>query len=47
MVPKGPEQKKIYFSKNEAPDLFQQGQDFIRRKVDAYNKSIKNNEVIS
>lgn len=26
---KGPKQEKIYFSKNEARDLFQQGQDFI------------------
>lgn len=42
-----PEQRQIYFSGNEASDQFQQGQDFIQRNVNIYNKSIENNEVIS
>lgn len=45
-MPEGLKQGKIYFSENEALDLFQQGQDFIQRKVDSYNKSIENNEMI-
>ena len=46
-LPEGPEQGKIYFFENKAPELFKQGQNFIRRKVDVYNKFIENNEMIS
>ena len=38
--PKGPEQRKIYFSENQVPDLLDLGQAYLPQAVTSYNKAI-------
>lgn len=45
-VPEGPEPGKIYFSENEAPDLLTEGIEHLRKSIDLYNKSVKNNHTL-
>ncbi|MCJ1344729.1 hypothetical protein MMC31_002932, partial [Peltigera leucophlebia] len=45
-VPEGPEQGKIYFLENEAPDLLTEGIEHLRKSIDLYNKSVKNNHTL-
>ena len=39
--PKGPEQKKIYFSENQFPDLIDLGQKYLAQAIALYNESIE------
>lgn len=45
-TPNGPEQGKIYFSENPAPDLWKQGLNQLQTSVWAFNKSLRKNEAL-
>lgn len=43
----GPDKGKIYFSENEVPDLVKEGSEAMWKAVEAYNKSIEENKIMS
>ena len=45
--PDGPDKGKIYFSENEVPDLVKEGCEAMWKAIEAYNKSIEENGIMS